>query len=194
MINSKEELNEYIQADMLANWRNSTKPKVFGDEQWKYILAMRKTEYFSSLCGIRKIVYMLPMAFYKFRYHRLGVLCGYTIPLGICGKGLGLPHRGSIVINTKTKIGKNCRIHQCVTIGSTSGTSDSAKIGDNVFIGAGACIIGPVSIANDVAIGANAVVVQSITEPGTTWGGIPAKKISNNDSHSNLSPFLFESH
>lgn len=84
-------------------------------------------------------------------------------------------------------------MHQCVTIGSTSGTFESAEIGDNVFIGAGACIIGAVTIADDVAIGANAVVVKSITEPGTTWGGCPAKKISNHDSRSNLSPFLFES-
>ena len=191
MINSKEELKQYIHVDALANWRTSPKPKVFGDEQWKYILAMRKLEYLSNFCGIRRIVRIFPFIFYKFRWHRLGVLCGYTFPLGTCGKGLALPHRGSIVINSKTQIGENCRIHQCVTIGSTSGTSDSAVIGNNVFIGAGACIIGAVEIADDVAIGSNAVVVKSITEPGTTWGGVPAKKISNNDSHSNLSPYLF---
>lgn len=164
---------------------------MFGDEQWKFILAMRKCEFFSGFHGIKKVMHILPFTFYKIRYHRLGVLCGYTIPLGACGKGLALPHRGSIVINTKTQIGENCRIHQCVTIGSTSGTSDSAKIGNNVFIGAGACIIGGIEIADDVAIGANAVVVKSITEPGTTWAGVPAKKISDNNSHSCLSPFLF---
>ena len=179
---------------MLANWRTSAKAKIFGDEQWKYILAMRKLEYFGRLCGIRKIVNILPIAFYKFRYHRLGVLCGYTIPLGVCGKGLALPHRGSIVINTNTSIGDNCRIHQSVTIGSTNGSTDAAKLGNNIFLGAGACIIGAVSIADDVAIGANAVVVRDITEPGTTWGGVPAKKISDNNSHSNLSPYLFEGH
>lgn len=191
MIRSKEELNQYLNSDALANWRSSAKPKLFGDEQWKFILTMRKLEYLRSFRGIRRITRIIPIIFYKFRYHRLGVLCGYTIPLGTCEKGLALPHRGTIVINSNTQIGRNCRIHQCVTIGSTSGTFDSAKIGNNVFIGAGACIIGGIEIADDVAIGANAVVVKSITEPGTSWGGVPAKKISNNDSHSNLSPFLF---
>ena len=100
MINSKAELSEYIRTDMLANWRSSARPKLFGDEQWKYLLAMRKLEYFGKFCGIRKMVHILPIAFYKFRYHRLGILCGYTIPLGTCGKGLALPHRGSIVINS----------------------------------------------------------------------------------------------
>lgn len=190
MIKSKEELKQYLHTDALANWRKSTRSKLFGDEQWKFILTMRKLEYFRSLRGIQKIIRIIPISFHKFRYHRLSVLCGYTIPLGTCEKGLALPHRGTIVINSKTQIGENCRIHQCVTIGSTSGTYDSAKIGNNVFIGAGACIIGGIEIADDVAIGANAVVVKSITEPGTTWGGVPAKKISNNNSHSNLSPFL----
>ena len=57
-------------------------------------------------------------------------------------------------------------------------------------MGDGCKIIGNITIADNVAIGANAVVVKSITEPGTTWGGIPAKKISSNNSWSNLSPLL----
>ena len=65
-------------------------------------------------------------------------------------------------------------------------------MGDNIFIGTGAKIIGEVTIADDVSIGANAVVVKSITEEGTTWGGVPAKKISNNNSHSNLCSKIFE--
>ena len=67
-------------------------------------------------------------------------------------------------------IGKNCRIHQGVTIGSTSGSTASATVGDNVFIGANTSIIGDVHIANNVAIGANSLVVKDIDEPGTTWG------------------------
>lgn len=104
--------------------------------------------------------------------------------------GLALAHPGTIVINGNAKIGKNCRIHEGVTIGATNGSGDSAIIGDNVFIGTGAKIIGKVSIADDVAIGANAVVVKSILEAGTTWAGIPAVKISEKNSHSNLSPLL----
>ena len=56
-------------------------------------------------------------------------------------------------------------------------------IGDRVFIGSGARIIGNIHIADDCVIGANAVVVHDIDEPNTIWGGIPAKKISNNGSY-----------
>ena len=63
---------------------------------------------------------------------------------------------------------------------------DAPQIGNNVFIGSGAKIIGDIRIADDVAIGAQALVVKSVLEGGITVGGIPAKKISNHDSHSNL--------
>ena len=55
-------------------------------------------------------------------------------------------------------------------------------IGDNVFIGFGAAIIGDVHIADGVAIGANAVVVKDITHPNVTIGGIPAKTLSDKGS------------
>ena len=60
-----------------------------------------------------------------------------------------------------------------------------------MFLGSGAKVIGDIQIADDVAIGANAVVVRSITEPGTTWAGVPARKISGKSSHENLNPRLF---
>ena len=86
------------------------------------------------------------------------------------------------MVANRASVGKNCRLHEGVTIGATNGSNRAAQIGDNVFISSGVKIIGEITIADDVAIGANAVVVKSIEEPGTTWGGIPAKKISNNSS------------
>ena len=111
---------------------------------------------------------------------------GYSIPLNVFDAGLIIVHRGTIVVAKNTRAGKNCRIHEGVTIGATNGSNEAATLGNNVFIGAGAKIIGAIEIADDVAIGANAVVVRSISEPGTTWGGIPAEKISERSSHSNL--------
>ena len=74
-----------------------------------------------------------------------------------------------------------------VTIGATNGASDAAHIGDNVFIGSGAKIIGGIKISDNVAIAANAVVVKDIiTDTGCTVGGVPAKIISNSTSESNL--------
>ena len=63
---------------------------------------------------------------------------------------------------------------------------DFPVIGDNVYIGPGAKLVGGGYIADDVVIGANAVVVGSIEEKGVTVGGIPAKKISNNNSSTHL--------
>ena len=80
-----------------------------------------------------------------------------------------LPHGFfGIFISDDAKIGKNCVIYQNVTIGSNS-IKDSRKIGaptigDNVFIGTGAIIVGNVKIGNNVRIGAGAVVVEDIED------------------------------
>ena len=112
---------------------------------------------------------------------------GFSIPLNVFGPGLSIAHYGTIVVAEKAKIGANCGIHEGVTIGATNGSSDAAQIGDNVFIGSGAKIIGGVKISNNVAIAANAVVVRDvICDNGCTVGGVPAKMISTNSSESNL--------
>lgn len=75
-------------------------------------------------------------------------------------------HALGCVVHEKTKIGDNCHIFQNVTVGSKwpNGVceGDAPVIGDNVFIGAGAVIIGDIKIGNDVIIGANAVVTIDV--------------------------------
>lgn len=187
MINSKQELKEYLLADAKASSRNTIKAKLFGDEVWKFQLSVRKLEYYESLKGIKRTVIFPIKVFTRMKFHKYSVKLGFSIPLFVFGKGWSLPHYGTIVVAKNAVIGENCRIHEGVTIGATNGSSNAAVIGKNVFIGSGAKIIGAVKIADDVAIGANAVVIKDIDEPGTTWGGVPAKKISNESSHSNLS-------
>ncbi|MBR4033228.1 MAG: serine acetyltransferase, partial [Clostridia bacterium] len=128
----------------------------------------------------------------RITFKSLSMKLGFSIPAGVFAEGLSIAHYGTIVVSSQASVGKNCRIHEGVNIGATNGSSLAPRIGDNVFIASGAKIIGDVTIADDVCIGANAVVVRSITESGTTWGGVPAKKISDNDSHSNLPRGLFE--
>ena len=106
---------------------------------------------------------------------------GFSIPLNCFGPGLSIAHYGTITIGN-AKVGRNCRIQEGVNIGSTGGGKKAATIGNNVFIGTGAKIIGDISIADNCVIGANSVVVKSITESGITVAGVPAKKISDNDS------------
>ncbi len=112
---------------------------------------------------------------------------GFTIPLNVFGPGLSIAHRGTIVVNTATRVGANCRLHACVNIGTKAGYEDVApKIGDNVYIGPGAKIFGEIEIANGIAIGANAVVNRSFLEPNVSIAGVPAKKISDKGSEGML--------
>ncbi|MCC4404975.1 serine acetyltransferase [Limosilactobacillus reuteri] len=85
------------------------------------------------------------------------------------GGGLRLPHNIGIVISGKAVIGKNCEILHEVTIG-TSNTNEAPHIGDHVFIGAGAKIIGNITIGNNVKIGANAVVTKNVKNNCTIVG------------------------
>lgn len=99
------------------------------------------------------------------------------------GKGLLISHIGSIVIGHESVIGNYCSLHQCVTIGGAGYGEGYGKpvIGNNVFIGAGAVIMGKIQIGNNVAIGANAVVTKSFPD-NVSIGGIPAKVISEKGS------------
>ena len=187
MITSKEQLTEYLCADAKANSRKSVKAHLFGDEIWKFQISLRKLEYYTALPKPKRMLFLPALAFEKHRYHRLSVKLGFSIPINVFGKGLSIPHYGTIVVSHGAHIGENCRIHEGVTIGATNGSSHAAVIGNHVFIGSGAKIIGNVTIADNVCIGANAVVVKSITDEGTTWGGVPARKISDSGSAANLS-------
>ncbi len=191
MITSRKELGYFLTQDALALQCKRKHPKLFGDLIWKFQIILRKTEYFSYMYQKKKY-YFFPYFWYKLLLHKYSVKLGFSIPLNVFGPGLSIAHYGTIVVNDAAKVGKNCRIHEGVNIGATNGSASAPQIGDNVFIGTGAKIIGDISIANDVAIGANAVVVKSITESGVTYGGVPAKKISSNNSHSNLAPRIFE--
>ena len=186
MIKTRKDLKDCLQADALASGRSSTRPALLGDEIWKFQISLRTLEYYGQAHSVNRLLCLPAQAVHRIRYHRLSVKLGYSIPLNVFGSGLSIPHRGTIVVAKSTRAGKNCRIHEGVTIGATNGSSIAAVLGDNVFLGAGAKIIGAVEIADDVAIGANAVVVHSIREPGTTWGGIPARKISEHSSRANL--------
>lgn len=75
-------------------------------------------------------------------------LTGIQMPFKVeCGRCLHFPHFSSIIISPNTKIGNNCRIYQCVTIGSTRGRRGGVLLGNNVILFSGAKIIGNVKMA-----------------------------------------------
>ena len=82
-----------------------------------------------------------------------------------------LPHGlNGIVISDRARIGKSCTILQQVTIGVRNLGEGAPIIGDNVFIGAGAKVLGEISVGNGAKIGANAVVLEDVPEGATVVG------------------------
>ncbi len=108
------------------------------------------------------------------------VFWGAVIPYQAdIGEGTVLGYQGlGIVIHKRCVIGSNCHISQNVTIGGTSGLYEVPVLGDNVDVGAGAVIIGPVHIGSNVIIGANAVVNKDIPD-NCVAVGVPAKVIKH---------------
>lgn len=100
-------------------------------------------------------------------------------PGATIGKGLFIDHGMGVVIGETAEVGNNVTIYHGVTLGGTG--KDIGKrhptIGDNVIIGSGAKVLGPINIGNNVKIGANSVVLKNI-EDNQTAVGIPAKVIS----------------
>lgn len=90
------------------------------------------------------------------------------------GPGFIINHSNGVVINGKVVAGRNLNIDHQVTIGVRG--QAYPVLGDNVFIGCGAKILGGVKIGSNVRIGANAVVVKDIPDNATAVG-IPAKVV-----------------
>lgn len=103
------------------------------------------------------------------------VLFSCVVPAGArIGAGTKLGYRGlGIVIHVRAHIGKGCLIGPHAVVGGTSGHHDVPRIGDRVFIGAGACILGPIVVGDGAVIGANAVVTKDVA-PRTLVAGVPA--------------------
>jgi putative colanic acid biosynthesis acetyltransferase WcaB len=121
---------------------------------------------------------------YLLLYHVAG---GWILGVEICeaaqiGTGMRVYHGQALVIGPGAIIGKNCILRQSTTIGSvhrSDGQEDSSPcIGDDVDIGAHACIIGNVRVGDGVRIGAGAVVVNDIPSNSVAVGN-PARVIAN---------------
>jgi serine O-acetyltransferase len=90
------------------------------------------------------------------------------------GPGFVLVHGTGIVINGDVRGGSNVKLEHQVTIGAER--RQSPVLGDDVFVGAGAKVIGPVTIGTGARVGANAVVVKDVP-PHATVVGIPARVV-----------------
>ena len=121
----------------------------------------------------------------------LRTLTGIEIhPAAKIGEGFFIDHGMGVVIGETSEIGTNVTIYQGVTLGGVSANQGKRHptIGDNVIIGAGSKILGPLIIGENTKIGANSVVIDDIPENSTVVG-VPGKVVGK--SFSSLAPDLY---
>ncbi|SHJ40615.1 serine O-acetyltransferase [Hathewaya proteolytica DSM 3090] len=102
-------------------------------------------------------------------------------PGAVIGRGLFIDHGFGVVIGETTVIGDNVTLFQGVTLGGTG--KDKGKrhptLGDNIIVGCGAKVLGPINIGNNVKVGANSVVLKDVP-PDCTVVGIPGRIVRKN--------------
>ena len=102
-------------------------------------------------------------------------------PGATIGKGLFIDHGNGIVIGETAVIGDNCTIYHQVTLGGT-GVKKKCKrhptIGNNVLLGAGAKLLGPITVGDNSMIGSGSVVLDDVP-PNSTVTGVKARVIKN---------------
>ena len=154
----------------------------YGKYNGKYLFKMFFADGSSAV-----ILFRLNQFFRKARMGFIGsllleinkVINGCVLGKGaVFGKGFVIMHPVGVVINSAVRAGENIVIESGVVIGAArNGVPVRAPVlGSNIFIGAGAKILGGITIGDNVKIGANAVVVKDVPA-GSTAVGIPARII-----------------
>jgi serine O-acetyltransferase len=109
-------------------------------------------------------------------------------PAATIGKNLFIDHGMGVVIGQTTEIGDNVTLYHGVTLGGISpaikskqqiGVKRHPTIGDDVIIGSGAQVLGPIKVGSCARIGSNAVVTKNVSK-GAIMVGVPAKNIAKN--------------
>ncbi|MEL0609336.1 serine O-acetyltransferase [Vibrio echinoideorum] len=120
---------------------------------------------------------MFSSVIYKLQF----VLFNSAVPHSVSiGKGSRFAYGGiGCVIHARAKIGSNCVIGQGITIGGRSKHESVPTIEDNVFIGAGARILGPITVGSGSIIAPNSVVIDNVS-PRSIYGGVPARELKSN--------------
>lgn len=152
---------------------------LFG-ESFKYIFWMRTCRFTREVAILRFTIYPIAQLILQHYTYKFSIGIQFITDIG---SGFYIGHFGGVFIYPNCRIGKNCNISQGVTIGNANRGKNKGCpiIGDNVYIGPGAKIIGAVNIGDHVAIGANCVVTKDVPDFGVVVG-VPGKVISYDGS------------
>lgn len=169
----------YVKSDLFrytgtVTWQAFLR-NVFLQPGFKYIFILRVCRYLHD-----KRAFKILFLFFKLLHRHYSFRYGISIPiLTDIGYGFYIGHFGGIVIHEHSVIGHNVNISHGVTLGQANRGErvGCPAIGNQVYIGPGAKIVGKVNVGSDVAIGANCVVTKDIPEHAVAVG-IPAKVIS----------------
>ena len=120
---------------------------------------------------IRKLCSLIYHVLYKI----VQVITGIELPCEVVvGRNFVIDHFGGVIISGYAKFGNNCRIRNGVVVGLRRVEEKYAPIvGNDVDIGSGAKLLGPIKIGNNVLIGANAVVLCDVPDNSIAVG-VPA--------------------
>ena len=101
-------------------------------------------------------------------------------PGATIGRRFFIDHGMGVVIGETAEIGNDCTLYHGVTLGGTTWNKGKRHptLGNNVVIGAGAKILGPITLGNDVRVGSNSVVVKSVDNSQTVVG-VPARLLKD---------------
>ncbi len=139
---------------------------------FRYMYCMRQASE-GSRYSLKRIFFSLLKQRYSYKY-------GFQIPTPTqIGEGFYIGHFGTVVINTRARIGKNCNIAHNVTIGQANrGKLEGyPTIGDNVWIGTGSVIVGNIKIGSNVLIAPNSFVNVDVPDFSLVLGN-PCKIVS----------------
>jgi serine O-acetyltransferase len=170
----RSELKDYLRADLYrysgaeatCYFLRALSPSL---QAFKYTYLLRHASIFSKYT-IRGLLCRALLRHYSYKY-------GFQIPPDTrIGKGLYIGHRGPVVINALAEIGDNCTLSHIVTIGQTNRGKRAGcpKIGNKVWIGAGAVIVGEIVIGDNVLISPNAYVTCNVPDNSLVIGN-PAR-------------------
>jgi len=156
----KKELKELIQKDLSRVYDGplTIKQRLFLPPQIKYIILWRKASFYQNGNPIAK-------AYYSLKLLKLSERTGLQIPTQTTiGEGLYIGHHGRIIMNPDVTIGNNVNLATGITIGQCNRGAKKGvpTIGNRVWIGTNAVIVGKITIGDDVLIAPGAYVNQDV--------------------------------